>query len=272
MSKKTMKNKFIFEYDNEKYYALDILQAIINAGVKKGDTIFVHSDLKSFGWINKEISKDEFIDSFIDSLRNAVGKKGNVIMPTFSYSFCKDEIFDLKKTPSTVGILTEHFRKIEGVLRSLDPIFSVAAFGPDKEYYVDVGNDCFGEKSIFEKLHTKNGKFLFLGDTFDITYMHFVEQNFKVPYRYIKKFKGNIKIGRDLKEFVFDYNVRPLDKNVNYDLWKIADYLNSCNVLKESDLGYSKIKMVTAVDAFNEITKGLKEDIYLLLKNNPNMS
>ena len=259
-------NKGIFEYGGKEYNTKDIVRALKLVGIKKGDSIFLHSDLKSFGKIKNKITRDEFLGSFIESLKEAVGKEGNIIMPAFSYSFCKKEIFDPKTTPSRVGVLTEYFRKLKGVKRSVDAIFSVAALGPDKEYFTDVGTNCFGKQSIFEKLYLKNVKIVFLGETFDITYIHFIEQKYRVPYRYIKRFKGKIKLGNKLKEFVFDYNVRALDKDVNYNLERIANFLESKKALKKFELGYSKIRVVNAVDAFNEIIKGFKQDIYLLLK------
>lgn len=262
-------NKAIFTYNEKEHHGEDIVRALKQAGIKKGDSIFVHSDLKSFGKVNSKITRNEFIGSFVEALRKTVGENGNIIMPTFSYSFCKNEIFDPETTPSTVGSLTEYFRKLDGVKRSMDAIFSVAASGPDKDYFVNVGTNCFGGKSIFAKLYNKNVKIVFLGETFDITYMHFVEQRYGIPYRFIKKFKGKIKVGSELREFIFDYNVRPLDKNINYDLEGIADFLEDKGVLEKSELGNSKIRVIHAVDAFNEITKGFKENIYLLLKEKP---
>ena len=262
-------NKSIFQYNGKKYYKEDIIEALKEAGIQKGDTIFVHSDLKSFGKINSEIRRDEFLESFYRALLETVGKEGNIIMPTFTYSFCKKEFYDPMTTPSTVGILTEFFRKLEGVRRSIDPIFSVAAIGPDKDFFTYVGTNCFGEKSIFEKIFNKNSKIIFLGETFDITYMHFVEQKYNVPYRFIKKFNGKIKLNGELKDYTFDYNVRPLDKEVNYNLEGIANFFEKQSILSISKLGNSKIRVVNAIDAFNEITKGFKNNIYLLLKNKP---
>jgi aminopeptidase-like protein/aminoglycoside N3'-acetyltransferase len=261
--------KSIFTFDEKEYYAEDVIDALKKAGIKKGDSIFVHSDLKLFGKINNKIMRNEFLDSFIEALKKTVGKYGNIIMPTFSYTFCKNEIFIPEITPSKVGILTEYFRKLEGVKRSIDPIFSVAVFGPDKEYFTDVGTNCFGKKSIFEKLYDKNAKIVFLGETFAITYIHFVEQICGVPYRFIKKFKGKIKIKNELKDFVFDYNVRPLDKNIDYNLEKIMDFLESKRALRKIKLGNSNIIVVNAIDTFNELKKDFENDIYTLLKENP---
>lgn len=269
MSDEIKKQKVVFEYNDKKYYYSDILSAIKDVGIKNGDSVFVHSDLKSLGKLGSSITRNEFIEAFINAFKEAIGEKGNLIMPTFSYTFCKKGDFDPMSTPSTVGITPEHFRKMPNVKRSIDPIFSVAAFGPDKEYFTDVGTDCFGKQSIFEKLYDQNAKIVFLGDTFDITFMHFVERRFGVPYRFMKKFKGKIKIGEEMREFTFDYYVRYLDRNVNYDLGKIAKYLDSCGVLKKVPLGHSQIRSVSAVDAFNAITQGFKENIFILLKEKP---
>jgi len=250
----------------------DVVDVMRKAGIKKGDSVFVHSDLKLFGKINNKVTRNEFLEAFVESLKKVLGANGNIIMPTFSYSFCRKEIFNPETTSSTVGILTEYFRKLKEAKRSIDPIFSVVAVGYDKDYFADVGNDCFGKKSIFEKLYDKNVKIVFLGETFDMTYVHFIEQRCGVYYRFIKKFKGEIKFKNELKKFIFKYNVRPLDKNIEYDLEGIANFLESKGVLKKVELGGSKIRVVSAVDAFNEIKNGLKNNIHMLLKENFNMN
>ncbi len=260
-------NKVIFISNNKEYGAKEITLAFKQAGIKEGDSVFIHSDLKYFGKVNPAIARNEFLEAFFKALLSVVTEKGNIIMPAFSYSFCKEEIFDPATTPSTVGILTEYFRTQRGVQRSIDPIFSVSALGPDKEYFIDVGQDCFGKKSIFEKLYDKNVKIVFMGERFDMTFVHFIEQKYGVPHRFIKKFKGKIRLGGKLKEFVFDYNVRPLDQDISLDLEGLAHFLENRNVLKKSQLGHSKIRVVAAVDAFNEITKAFSRKEYFLIKN-----
>lgn len=259
----------MFWHQGRPYGISHILEALHALGVRQGDTLFVHADLKSFGRPDRAISRDAFIEGFLDALKEAVGARGNIIMPTFSYSFCKQENFDPKTTPSTVGILSEYFRKMSGVKRSADPIFSVAADGADAAYFTEVGTNCFGENSIFEKLYKRKATLVFLGETFDITYMHFVEQTLNVPYRFIKKFTGNIKVGKEMKKFTFDYNVRPLDKDIDYDLEKIAKYFEHCGILRVVPLAHGKLRSVTAIDAFRAIAEGIKNDPYFLLKHKP---
>jgi len=264
-------NKTIFSYNKREYRFKDVVDALKESGVKDGDSIFVHSDLKSFGKINSVIKRNDFLESFVEALKEVVGRDGNIIMPTFSYSFCRKEIFDPEITPSTVGVLTEYFRKLDGVSRSIDPIFSVAAMGPDKNYFIDVGEDCFGKKSIFDKLYKKNAKLIFLGETFDMTYVHFVEQSCGVPYRFDKKFTGEVRQKKELKEFAFNYYVRPLDKNIDYNLEGIASFLENQGVLKKVILGSSKIRVVSAGDVFSKLKEGLQNNIYMLLKEKPNI-
>lgn len=39
-----------------------------------------------------------------------IGKNGTLIMPVFSYSFCKNEIYDKLYSKGKVGVLNEFFR------------------------------------------------------------------------------------------------------------------------------------------------------------------
>ncbi|GEM_PF-564195 len=258
--------------DGEGIFEKDFLVALESSGVSKGDSIFVHSDISNFGKIGRVSSRKEFLEKLVNILKKAVGEKGNLIMPTFTYSFCKGEIFNQEETPSTVGILTEHFRKLPETKRSKDAIFSVSTMGPEKEELTKVGSDCFGESSIFEKLYEKNVKIVFLGETFDMTYLHFIEQKIGSDYRYIKEFPGESLIGGKKEKSTLKYNVRSLDKNLLYDFEKISDYLKENNVLTEVRLGSSRIRTVSARDTFNILSKKMKEDPYFLLKENKDLS
>jgi aminoglycoside 3-N-acetyltransferase len=261
-----MTAEHVFEHAGKRYSREDILSALREAGIRQGDTIFVHSDLTAFGKILPDVSREEYLDAFISALQEAVGEQGTLIMPTFSYSFCKKQQYDPATTPSTVGILTERFRKLPGVVRSNDPIFSAAAWGKDKEYFTTVGTDCFGANSVFEKLHERDALIVFLGPRFDITYMHFIEQRYEVPYRFIKNFSGTMITPGGPRELTVAYNVRPLDQDIDYDLERIAAFLDARGALKKTQLGHSIIRCVRAKDAFKHITEGFGQNIRLLLK------
>lgn len=129
-------------------------------------------------------------------LRDCV-PRGVLIMPTSSYSFCEGEAFDVATTPSRLGVLTEHFRGVDGVRRTTDPIFSCAVLGdpePAWQELFEIGDkDCFGPRSVFAHLVAAEAKVLFVGTGFEAcTLVHHAEQLAGVPYRYLKDFHGEV--------------------------------------------------------------------------------
>ncbi|MHA1764680.1 MAG: AAC(3) family N-acetyltransferase [Promethearchaeota archaeon] len=205
-------------------------------GIKKGDIICIHSDITSFG-IPKEL-KDKvkekginfLLESYIDTFKAVVSENGLILMPTYTYSATKNEVFHIQNTPSTVGALTEYFRKQKSVHRSLHPIFSYAAWGKNAEDFLKIDNfDCFGENSIFEKFFRLNIKYVLFGVDMQhgATFVYYSEEKAKVYYRYHKIFKGRIKdddgsINKvvNVKYFVRNYDIPYED--YWYDLEKIA--------------------------------------------------
>ncbi len=81
-------------------------------GLKQGDTLCIHSELFRLGEVL--VSKQEFLQSIIDSFFQVIGNKGTLIMPTCSYSFNRYKNYDKIHTKSTMGILSEYFRTIAG--------------------------------------------------------------------------------------------------------------------------------------------------------------
>ncbi|CAN5491453.1 aminoglycoside N3'-acetyltransferase [soil metagenome] len=164
---------------------LNNLKAI---GLKEGDSVLVHSSMSKIGLLEKGP------ETLIDSLLAIIGKEGTLLMPAFpAKGRNKDYLianasFDILKTPSNMGVVTECFRTLPGVKRSFHPTDSVCALGPLADYYT---NSHFGEltpyskNSPFRKLCTKNGKILMLGTTLNgaCTNLHTLEDavDFKYP-------------------------------------------------------------------------------------------
>jgi len=238
----------------------NLLEILRKVGIEKSDTICVHSDLVKLGKPATN-SKNEFLERIMESLIESVGSTGTIIMPTFTYSFCKGEVYDVEKTPSTVGILTEYFRKMQQVKRTKDAIFSHAVYGKDQEYYLDIGNDCFGKKSIYEKMHQKNAKLVLLGTrTKEFTFFHYIEQSIGVPYRFTKRFKGEIREKTTVSDSYFDYYVRYLDKPSIIDSDKIAAFLSQKGSFREEKLGYGEIVSVELDLFYSNVIKKMKEN------------
>jgi aminoglycoside 3-N-acetyltransferase len=72
-------------------------------------------------------------------IESVIGPKGNVLFPTYpnrnpisSYQYLLDgHVFDMRRTTSYTGILSEFARRQKGAVRSLHPTKSVVAIGPD---------------------------------------------------------------------------------------------------------------------------------------------
>lgn len=162
----------------------DILDALAKIGVKKGQTIMVHTSLSQLGFV---CGGAEII---IEALLESVGEEGTIMMPTQSWKnldpttgvhweepeewwqIIRDNWPAYRKeiTPTnTMGAVAEMFRKWPGALRSEHPARSVAAYGKHAEFLTE-GHDLsniFGEGSPIGKLYELDGHVLLIGVGYD---------------------------------------------------------------------------------------------------------
>ena len=91
-------------------------------------------------------------------------------MPSSSYGgstedFVKSgEIFDVNKSASRMGIISEIFRQQKNTLRSSNPAHPILASGDQASWFIEGHDDCIyscGEGSPFEKLVKVDAKALF---------------------------------------------------------------------------------------------------------------
>jgi aminoglycoside 3-N-acetyltransferase len=270
-----LRNVPLYVYDNGKeIFFKDIVQAILNAGVTAGDTAIVHVDLGAFGKLGKIFDRTIFANIFTEAFLEVLGSEGTLLTPTFTYSFCKGEVYNPTSTPSTIGLYSEEFRKRPDALRSPHPIFSVAAIGKRAEEVTqNIGKNSFGVGSVYDKLHhIENSKYIVVGVPYWVcTQVHYVERLLEVPYRYVKNFSGVINIGGNEFEESYEYYVRYLDRDVNTTFDKIEKHLIDNGFLRKVSLGLSHISTVKNIDIWNESTQLLKDNPLLFLKNKPDM-
>jgi len=260
-------NEPLYEHEGSKIYYSDFVKSLKDAGIKEGDTVFVHSRVSAFGKL-LTFDRSFLMQALIDSIKECIGNEGTIIMPTFSYSFDKSEPFDVSNTRSTVGVLTEFFRKQDDVIRTAHPNHSVVVWGRNNKDLSMIGKDTFDENSIFGKLHKLNGKIVFLGAPFQsCTFIHYIEQMHKVPYRYMRTFKGKVIIeGKEKDEEITFYN----KYNVFFSSFsRLEKHILEKGLMKNIKLGTGNIMMIKCRDLFDEGYKLLDNDIYSFLKNDP---
>lgn len=163
-------------------YAYDATQ--LNAklrelGIREGDAILMQSSFDDLNGFSGEAV--EVIDCVLDIL----GPSGHLFMVSMPYSgAARDYLreakpFDVRRTPSQMGFLSELFRRRKGVVRSANPMHPVLAWGPRAEWIVEgheeLAHSC-GENSPFEKMLELDTKaFLFDVDLDVLTFAHYLE-------------------------------------------------------------------------------------------------
>jgi aminoglycoside 3-N-acetyltransferase len=158
----------------------DLLATVREVGLCSGDVVLVHSSFAKF------LGFRGTAQDVIRTLQRAVGPHGTLMMPTLSFSgsalaYVRQAKFaDLARSPSKVGLLSEIFRRSEGVVRSHHPTHSVAVWGAEAGYLVQghhlAATPC-GRGTPFFRLWEKGGKILLLGvDISPLTFFHCVEE------------------------------------------------------------------------------------------------
>lgn len=164
------------------------------AGIKEGDTLLLHSNIKRTfkRYLKKGIrfTPQEILESFLLTL----GKEGTLILPLFNFDFTKGIAFDIRNTPSHMGVLTEAGRQHPLAVRTGHPIYSFGVIGFHAEKFKAINNfSGYGDDSPFALLKKLNGKIavLDLPDQNSMTFYHHVEEMNNVDYRYHKKFTAD---------------------------------------------------------------------------------
>ncbi len=181
----------------------DLLRDITSLGIHPEGTILIHSSMKAIGPV--EDGADTVLDAWMEYM-----KDGLLIFPTHTWNKIGKEtnVFDSRIQPSCVGILSELFRQRPGVVRSLHPTHSVAAYGEDAETYVsgeEKMDSPLPRAGCWGKLLDRDADILFLGCTLrSNTFIHGVEEWNQVPDRVSTWTTPMTLIGRDGEKYHVD--------------------------------------------------------------------
>lgn len=190
------KTKYFFLHKDKT--SLEELRSVLveDLGVKKGDRLFVTSgfaSLNSNGYTPTDV---------IHLLQELVGEDGALMLPYYppmnSTEWAKKGlIFDMNTTKSGMGVLTNVFKTMPGVVMSKHPTKAVCVWGKDAEYYAE-GHECsttpFYRDSPYGKFLMAGSKSLGLG-VGNIPIMHAIEDILSTtPDAYHQKKKYDLKL------------------------------------------------------------------------------
>ena len=103
------------------YSLEDIDKAFDQLGIQKGDNLYCHANLGLSGTLYNCRSSNELAQIYYTKIRNRIGNNGTLVFPSYTYSFCTNDSFDLNNTPSKMGILSEYARTSLNISRTKDP-------------------------------------------------------------------------------------------------------------------------------------------------------
>mgnify|MGYP000318389302 CR=1 FL=1 len=161
--------------------SLQMVEQLLEAelGLTKGDLVFVHSSVDR---LNLEFP----FFQILGLLRKAIGPDGTLVFPTYprlsSYRHLQtDPVFDIQKSPSYTGVLSEFARRQKKARRSLHPTKSVCAIGPLAEQLVSnhaLSALPYSNESPYFRVIENRGKVIGLGvGTFNLSLVHCVDDH-----------------------------------------------------------------------------------------------
>jgi aminoglycoside 3-N-acetyltransferase len=261
--------KFYFKYKKNivdklfSYNSLQLENKLRSMGIVEGDTVLMHSSFDAYNGFKDGPQKT------IDCILSVIGSSGNLLMVSMGYHgitartyLSAGEKFDVLKTISHMGIITEIFRRKKGVVRSLSPTNPVLAFGPNAEWLVAdhhrVMYPC-GKGSPFDKILKLNAKALFFDTSFySMTFYHYLEDRFKeslsvqlydetpIESTVVDAARNELKI----KVYVFS-EAAARRRNMS----KLEKVLRRNGLIKTSKIGNTTLRLVNLSDVVDCVQK-----------------
>lgn len=251
----------------------DIKTAFRDAGIKKGQTIMVHTSLSSLGYVCGGAQ------SLIEALMECVGEEGTIMMPTQSWknldpatgvyweepeewwSAIREYMpaYDKRITPTnTMGAVPEMFHQWPGTIRSDHPARSVAAWGRYAKYLTenhDLSN-IFGDGSPIGRLYELDGYVLLIGVGYDKnTSLHLADARADYPSKHTVVERSVIEV--DGQRVWRDYETLAVDGE---DFVKIGEAFEQTGQVRHVPLGNGSISMMNQRALVDFAVKWIEEN------------
>lgn len=264
-----------------KYNFNDIKETYKRIGVRKGMIINLKTDLRYLGPYSSN-SQNDVLEAHFNILADLVDLSiGTIVVTTACTSLCNtDTIFDIKKTPSEMGSLTEFIRNQVGAIRSFHPFNSYTAIGKHAEYIcTNNSRNCYGNNTPTARLLDLDATQLSIGLHPDQTtsISDHVEMVMGVPYRYVKEFIQPVVRENKVVYEPFYMHLRYLELlNRGEAVKKISNkvfpnFYKFGYQVQEESLGRGKIYLFSMNEFFSSTVQLLTNDLYACLTSEPSI-
>lgn len=254
----------------------DIIKILRSLGLRRGDTVMVHSALSGLGAIEDVPQNDPkaYCKVIFDSFDSVIGIRkglGTLIVPAFTHDYVRrNKVFCLESSPSECGIFSEYVRKLPGSFRTLHPINSLSIIGQKKRMFKNISSSAYGINSAFDRLTKIDGaKIVYFGARVShTTLMHHLEHLVGVSYIYNKAyFKPSVYAEGEKMDIPFFCAVRYLNGKVEITYEPLRRKLVCKNLLRIKKIGNFEIMRANISHIMKIGYEMLQEDQCVFLEN-----
>ena len=229
-----------------------------------GSVLLVHSDVLRWAKAARAHHEVFDLDLVIESFQRVLGEQGTLLFPAFNYEFCEGKPFDIRTTPSVTGALSRTALKRKDFMRTAHPIYSFAVWGRYAKPLAQMRNQsAFGKDSPFGFLHQADACMLIIDLAYNhaFTFVHYVEEQKKAPYRYLKKFTAPY-VDEEGRKTLRTYSmyVRDLEKGVLSDTDLIGALLEKKGIALVQTVNGIVFKCVGLAKAYTEIARDIRQN------------
>jgi aminoglycoside 3-N-acetyltransferase len=213
----------------------DLIAEIDNRLDKDWKILMVHSSVNNLLPMYK--------GSALELLKALIGYCGpdrTLVMPAFNFgedgegargTLKKNPRFDLRRTPSQMGLLTELFRRSKGVLQSRHPAYRIAALGPQAEALIN-GHELvprgMGKGTPFDYMAQYNAQIVGIGKSFQImTQAHHVESLLSESWPAPQRLLPNIPVTVIDRHSEIEMEIGGTQQLWNFNIWKLKQILSN---------------------------------------------
>lgn len=259
---------------SKKISQLEFRDALQRIGLANERVVVITSDISAFGELECDASDEhDQLDTYLKCIKAAMPAEPTLVVPTFTYVRSgPDSPYIHESTPSETGVLTERMRKHPGSLRSVHPVFSFVAIGPDKEQIcANASRHSYGWNSPAQRLVEADAFVLCLGRSphRGAFFIHFAEMLAGVPYRYTKELSIPVWLDNQKSEYPFYHFVKYADTDIDWNTNRLVERLDALGLLRYESIGRGGMWGYRAKDLVDTALKLLTRNEYALLSHSP---
>ncbi len=249
------------------YTKQDLTAQIQAMGLRRTDAVMLHSSMKAIGEV--EGGADTVLDAFMEYF-----SEGLFMTPAHTWAQMSEEYscFDPKREPACVGIIPNLFLKRQGVVRSLHPTHSIAAFGPMAAEYISGEENCTTPCTpggCWDRLRRIHAKILLAGVThIRNTFIHSVEEVMDVPERFTSEpvpFQIRMPDGC-LKDVAVYRHYNPHTAHISESFDKLSEVFYTTGAARKVSFGHAQCILCDAEKLFDVTCKVLSHERNCLME------